>query len=327
LRSRDSVLLYSKPILEYLNRAKYHREVTGPILNVNGVRRSINTTLVMGVINASPESFSDARRYTTFQSRIELASSLVESGADVIDIGGQSAITGSPEIEVAEEIARVAPVVEWVRATYPDVLVSVDTYKPEVVEVVLSVGAHIINDVSGLLYQSVAELCAQHGAALVIMHTAAPPKTRLQDPGLYRRIAEEVKDFLQEKANVAMAKGMAWESLIFDPGPDFAKTPFQTLELLRDIEGIRLLGRPLLLALSRKDLLGAITGRSPLARGAATDAAIAHFAATPGNFVRVHDVAAAVDVIATIEALTGKRDLEPGYLLPEEIRHEPPAAH
>lgn len=294
-----------------------------PTLLVRGTDRSIDTTLVMGVVNASPESFSDAGRFSSLESRLELAAALVEAGADVLDVGGQSAITGVPEIEAVEEIERVVPIVEWIRTTYPGTLVSVDTYKPPVVEASLAAGADIINDVSGLLYPDVARMCAHAGAGLVVMHTAAPPKVRRQDAGLYGDIASEVRDFLSTKSDEAVALGVPRESIILDPGPDFAKTPYQTLALLRGIDEIRNLGRPLLLALSRKDFLGAITGRSPRARGAATDAALAHFAAVPGGIVRVHDVAAAVDVIATAEALNGLREIDVDYLLPDEIRHEP----
>jgi dihydropteroate synthase len=277
----------------------------------------------MGVVNASPESFSDAGRFSTLDSRLELAATLIEEGADVLDIGGQSAITGVPEIDADLENERVIPIVEWIRATYPDVLISIDTYKPRVVEASLAAGADIINDVSGLLYPEVAALCARSGAALVVMHTAAPPKVRKQDADLYGDIGAEVRDFLTMKSDEAVALGVPRESIILDPGPDFAKTPHQTLTLLQEIAGVRALGRPVLLALARKDFRGAITGRSPRARGAATDAAIAHFAAVPGGIVRVHDVAAALDVIATVEALNGLRDIAVDYVLPDEIRHEP----
>ncbi len=297
--------------------------MTPPTLRVRGVDRLIDTTLVMGVVNASPESFSDAGSFSTLDSRLELAATLIEEGADVLDIGGQSAITGVPEIDADLENERVIPIVEWIRATYPDVLISIDTYKPRVVEASLAAGADIINDVSGLLYPEVAALCARSGAALVVMHTAAPPKVRKQDADLYGDIGAEVRDFLTMKSDEAVALGVPRESIILDPGPDFAKTPHQTLTLLQEIAGVRALGRPMLLALSRKDFLGAITGRSPRAREAATDAAIAHFAAVPGGIVRVHDVAAALDVIATVEALNGLRDIAVDYVLPDEIRHEP----
>ena len=294
-----------------------------PTLRVRGADRAIDTTLVMGVVNASPESFSDAGRFSTLDSRLELAEALIGAGADVLDVGGQSAITGVPEIDAGLEIDRVIPIVEWIRSTHPEVLVSVDTYKPRVVNAALAAGADIINDVSGLLYPEVAEMCARQGAALVVMHTAAPPKVRKQEIGLYGDIGAEVRDFLELKSDEAIRLGLPRESIILDPGPDFAKTPHQTLALLREIAGVRELGRPMLLALSRKDFLGAITGRSPRARGAATDAALAHFAAVPGGIARVHDVAAAVDVIATVEALHGRREIAVDYVLPDEIRHEP----
>jgi dihydropteroate synthase len=248
---------------------------------------------------------------------------MVEAGADILDIGGQSAITNQPEIDAAVEADRVLPIVEWLRSNYSEVLLSVDTYKPAVVEAVLSAGADMINDVSGLRDPSLARICADHGAALVVMHTAAAPKVRLQDPGLYTNITAEVVDFLARTCDRAAAEGIPRESLIVDPGPDFTKTPHQTIALLRSMDSVRELGYPVLLALSRKDFLGAITGRSPRARAAATAAALAHFAATPGSIVRVHDVAAAVDVIATVETLVGMREVAVDYLLPEEIRHEP----
>lgn len=282
----------------------------------------VDSTLVMGVVNASPESFSDADRYTSLEQRLELAASLVEAGADVIDVGGQSAITNQPEIGADVETERVVPIVEWLAATYPSLLVSVDTYKPMVAEAALAAGASILNDVSGLLYPEVVESCVRHQAALVVMHTAARPKVRLQRQDLYHDVAKEVVGFLADTMAAAVDLGLPRESVILDPGPDFAKTPHQTVEVLREIEAVRALGRPVLLALSRKDFLGAITGRSPRGRDAATAAALAYFASTPGYIVRVHDVAAARDVISTVETLAGLRDLDPAYLLPDAIRHE-----
>lgn len=294
-----------------------------PVLRLGGRERVIDSTLVMGVVNASPESFSDAGRFGSLAARLELAASLADSGADIIDIGGQSAVTNQPEIDESIEAERVLPIVEWVRATYPSILVSVDTYRPVVARSVLASGAQIINDVSGLLYPEIASLCAEHDAALVIMHTAARPKVRLQDPGQYANIGAEVLEFLEKRSAEAVAAGLPYESIIVDPGPDFTKTPHQTVELLRNVGELRSLGRPLLLALSRKDFLGAVTGRRPSGRGAATAAAIAYFATSPGSIMRVHDVAAARDVIATIETFTGLREIPPDYLLPDDLRYEP----
>jgi dihydropteroate synthase len=294
-----------------------------PTLKLRGINRALDSTLVMGVVNASPESFSDAGRFSSLQAQIELAASLIDSGADIIDVGGQSAITNQPELEAGLERERVLPIVEWLAENHPDVLISVDTYKPEVVAAVLAAGADIINDVSGLKYPELASMCAEHGAALVIMHTAAPPKVRLQRHDLYGDITSEVRDFLVERMEIAVVAGLAQDSVILDPGPDFTKTPRQTVDLLRNIDVFRELDRPLLLALSRKDFLGAITGRTPKSRDAATAAALAFFASAPGNIVRVHDVKAAVDVIATVETLIGKRDIGVDYVLPDSLRYEP----
>lgn len=296
--------------------------VTAPTLCLHDALRVVDGTLVMGVVNASPESFSDGGHFDDFERQVELCASLVEAGADIIDVGGQSAITNQPEIAAGEEMDRVVPIVEWLHRHHPETLISVDSYKPRVVEATLAAGASIINDVSGLLYLEVVDQCVAHGAALVVMHTRARPKQRLQREDLYDDVAADVVSFLTKRMQVAEERGLPRESLVLDPGPDFAKTPFQTIQVLRRIREVRALGRPLLLALSRKDFLGAITGKSPRGRDAATHAALAFFASTPGNIVRVHDVAAARDVIATVETLAGLRDLEPGYLLPDTIRHE-----
>ena len=295
---------------------------SAPVLRIKGVSLAVEGTLVMGVVNASSDSFSDGRA-TNIDAQRARCDELVAAGADIIDIGGQSAITNRPEVEAELEAALVAPLVEWMVAEHPDVLVSVDTYKPPVVDAVLDAGASIINDVSGLLYPEIVASVVRHDAALVIMHTAAKPKVRRQDPELYADVVGEVRDFLAERLERVIALGLPRESVILDPGPDFTKTPHQTVELLRGIDAVRELGRPVLLALSRKDFLGAITGRSPRGRDAATAAAVAFFADGPGNIVRVHDVAAARDAVATVEVLAGLREIPRDYLLPETIRHEP----
>jgi len=274
----------------------------------------------MGVVNASPDSFSDAGRYPTLDAQLARARELVDAGAHVIDVGGETGITGRPPVEPQEEIARVVPLVE--RLAADGVLVSVDTYKPAVAEAAVAAGAAIVNDVSGLRDLGLADVCAASGAALVVMHTRAAPKERLQDEARYEDVVADCVTFLRERMDAALARGVDAEQIVLDPGPDFAKTPAQTVALLRRLDAVVALGRPVLLAVSRKDFVGAITGRAPAARGAGTLAAVGYGADAGGHLFRVHDVAAARDFLAVRAALRGEAEL-PGAL-PDELRHEPP---
>ena len=209
-----------------------------------------------------------------------------------------------------EEAARVVPVIA-AAARELDVLLSVDTYKPAVAEAAIAAGAQIVNDVSGLRDPELAEVCAGTGAGLVLMHTRVPPKGTLLDPGFYEDVVADVREFLGERIAIAEAAGLHPEQLILDPGPDFAKTPAQTVAVLRGLAVLHQLGRPLLLPVSRKDFLGAITGRPPRERGAATLAAVAWAADAGAHILRVHDVAAASDFLAVRAVLRGDRVLGP----------------
>jgi dihydropteroate synthase len=297
--------------------------VPGPTLRIGERVIPVEGTLVMGVVNASPDSFSDAGQYRTLEDRIALAADLVAEGADIIDVGGQSGITGVPEVEPGDEAERVVPLIAAIHDRFPDALISVDSYKPLVVECALAAGASIVNDVSGLLYPEVARLCADAGAALVVMHTRSRPKQRLVDPAFYDDVVTDVVTFLRERIAATSALGLPEDAVIVDPGPDFSKTPAQTVEMLRGLDSVRALGRPLLLALSRKDFIGAILRKPPRQRLAGTMAAVAHIAAVPGNIVRVHDVAATRDVLAVVDVLAGRADVDPDYELPMSLRREP----
>jgi dihydropteroate synthase len=258
----------------------------------------------MGIVNATPDSFSDAGLYPTLESRVALARELVWAGAGILDVGGQSGVTGVPEVEAEEEISRVVPLIERV-AQQLDVLVSVDTYKPAVAEAAIAAGAAIVNDVSGLINPELAGICAAHGAGLVIMHNRSAPKQRLTEAALYEDVVEDVVSFLGEKLELVTAAGLPREATILDPGPDFAKTPAQTVEVLRGIDRVRALGRPILLALSRKDFIGALTARPPRARLAGTLAAVDYVAGAPGQILRVHDVEATAAFLDAREAQAG----------------------
>jgi dihydropteroate synthase len=277
---------------------------------------------LMGIVNASPDSFSDAGLRPDLDAQLALARELLEAGADIIDVGGESARTGVPPVAAEHEIELVAPLVERVAGEL-GALVSVDTYKPAVARVAIAAGASIVNDVSGLRDVALADVCAQTGAALVVMHTRAAPRQRLQDPDLYGDIVEEVLEFLRERIALAHAHGVHETQLIVDPGPDFAKTPAQTIALLACVGRMHELGRPLLMAISRKDFIGALTGRAPHERLAGTLAALAHGVAHGAHIFRMHDVAAAADFLAVRAALEGELAVERDLELDEELRHAP----
>ena len=278
--------------------------------------------LLMGVVNATPDSFSDAGRYATLGARVERARSLVEAGADIVDIGGESGVTNRPAVAPDEEIARVVPLIERVAAEL-DTVVSVDTYKPPVARAAIAAGAAIVNDISGLRDPELADVCAETGAALVVMHTRAEPKEKLLDRRFDGRAAEDARSFLAERMALAILRGVAPEQIVLDPGPDFGKTPAQTVEVLRALPSFHALGRPLLLAVSRKDFLGVITGRPPAERGAATLAALSFGLDAGAHIFRVHDVAAAADFIAVRAVLRGDVELPPDASLVEELRRQP----
>ncbi len=283
--------------------------------------------LVMGIVNASPESFSDGGDHAGVEAQAALAERLLDQGADLVDVGGQSAITNVAEIDVAEELRRVVPLVNEIHARRPRAVISVDTYRPEVAEAAIGAGASIINDVSALLHPELAALCAATGAALVVMHTRARPKQRLQHPDLYHGdVTGDVIALLTDRLELATRAGVPVESVIVDPGVDFAKTPRQSVDLLRQLDRVRALGRPVLLALSRKDFVGALTMRPPQDRLAGTLAAVGYAGARPGLIYRLHDVAEAVDFLRVLAALEGRVEVDPELSLPDGLRHRSPAA-
>jgi dihydropteroate synthase len=281
--------------------------------------------LLMGVVNASPDSFSDGARYSTLDQRVRLARELLDDGADILDVGGESAATNRPAVEVEQEIERVIPLIERLTREF-GALVSVDTYKPPVAQAAIAAGACIVNDISGLRDPELARVCAESGAALVVMHTRAAPKQRLQDPDLYGDVLQDVLAFLAERMAVASEQGVAAEQIVLDPGPDFAKTPAQTIELLAALPRLHQLGRPLLMAISRKDFIGALTGRAPRERLAGTLAALAYGLDAGAQIFRVHDVAAASDYLKVRAALRGELDAGRDLALDEELRYERPFA-
>jgi dihydropteroate synthase len=273
--------------------------------------------LIMGIVNAGPDSFSDAVRLETLDAQLRQALALVADGADLVDVGGESGVTYTAATSPEEEAARVVPLVE--RLVGEGVAVSVDTWKPAVAQAVLDAGAVMLNDVSGLADPALADLAAQSGAALVLMHTRAEPKQEAF-PDYGGDGAGDVEAFLRDRIEVALGRGVAAEQIVLDPGPDFAKTPVQTVEVLRAIERLHALGRPLLLAISRKYFVGAITGRAPAERLPGTIAAALWAARAGAAILRVHDVAAVRDALAVADVLDGRIDVPAFDAHDEELK-------
>ncbi len=272
---------------------------------------------LMGVVNATPDSFSDEPGEKPLADRVELAEQLIASGADIIDIGGESGITNKPAVAAREEIDRVVPVIEAVSAL-PGAVISVDTYKPEVARAAIAAGARIVNDVSGLADDELASVASEGDAALVLMHTRAAPKQKAFPH--YDDVIADVVEFLADAIERAAARGLPAERVIVDPGPDFAKTPAQTIAVLGSLDRIAELGRPILLAAGRKDFIGALTGRAPREREAGTLAALAAGADSGVAIARVHDVAAAADFLTVRAALRGELEVADDLALPEQLR-------
>jgi dihydropteroate synthase len=272
--------------------------------------------LVMGIVNASPESFSDGAEVGSLDDQVRRAVALRDEGADLIDVGGESGVTDRPPISTDEETSRVVPLVE--RLAQEGIVVSVDTWKPQVARAAIEAGAALVNDVSGLRDPGLADACAGSGAYLVVMHTRVEPKVK-EFPG-YEDVVADVLAFLRERIALAREHGVGEEQIVVDPGPDFAKTPAETVEVLRALPRLRELGRPILLAISRKDFVGAITGRPPRERLGGTLAALAAGADAGAAIVRVHDVAAAVDFLKVRAILRGDAELPGDARLEAELR-------
>jgi dihydropteroate synthase len=259
--------------------------------------------LLMGVLNATPDSFSDAGLYPTLATQVERGLQLIHDGADIIDVGGESAATDKPVVGVEEEVNRVVPLIAEL-ASRSETTISVDTYKPDVARAAIAAGASIVNDISGLRDPVLADVCAATGAALVVMHNRGVPKQRLTDPELYGDVVDDVVCFLRERIAVAERRGVAKESVIADPGPDFSKTPAQTIEVLRNVDVIVQLGYPVLMPISRKDFIGALLQQKPRARLAGTLAALDHGLSHGAHIFRVHDIAEARAFVSTRKALS-----------------------
>lgn len=246
-------------------------------------------TLIMGVLNVTPDSFSDGGLYFSKEKAVARGVEMIEQGADLIDVGGESTRPGSERVSGQEELKRVLPVVEELsKVTVP---ISIDSYKASVAEKCLRAGAQIINDVSALRMDArMIEVASEFSCPVVLMHMKGEPKTMQANPVYEKDVVREVKEFLQERTNFAVANGVDANNILVDPGIGFGKTLEHNLELLRNLGELKQLGKPLLVGTSRKSFIGKITGLPESQRLEGTIASVVYAIAQGADIVRVHDV-------------------------------------
>ena len=259
--------------------------------------------LVMGVLNVTPDSFSDGGRFAEADAAVAQAERMVEAGADLIDIGGESTRPGSQSVEPAEQVRRVLPVFDALAGRLPAVL-SIDTTRAGVAEAAADHGAHLINDISaGLADPDILTLAARRRLPIVLMHMQGTPQTMQLDPR-YVDVVAEVAEFLLARCRAAGSAGVRPERILFDPGIGFGKSIGHNLTLLRELRRLAGLGRPLLVGTSRKGFIGRITGEAePAGRIMGTAASVAWAVANGASIVRVHDVQAMSRVVRMVRAI------------------------
>jgi dihydropteroate synthase len=256
--------------------------------------------LVMGIVNVTPDSFSDGGRYAFTTAAIAHARQLIEEGADILDIGGESTRPGAFLVNEQEELDRVLPVIEGLYGIA--VPISIDTSKPEVMRAALAAGASMVNDVNALQAEGALHVVAESDAAVCLMHKQGTPQTMQHRPA-YQDVIAEVSRFLHERVAVAVAAGISLDRIVLDPGFGFGKTVEHNLDLMRHMGRLLEFGVPILAGLSRKSMLGAITGRAVEDRLAASLAAALLAVQGGAAIVRVHDVRETVDVLKILNAV------------------------
>ncbi len=268
-------------------------------------------TAVMGILNVTPDSFSDGGLYTKPEEALKRAVQMVEEGADIIDIGGESTRPGSERIGVEEELNRVLPVLKLVRKELPDVWISIDTYKSEVAEACLEEGADMVNDISGGTFdEKMFKVISRHGCPYVMNHIKGRPETWNSEPIVYEDVIDEIVRWFEERIKKLTACGYAREeNLILDPGIGFGKLPEHNVEILRRFEELKIFGKPLMVGVSRKSFIGLILEgfinkeTQPHERLFGSLGALAPAVLQGANIVRVHDVGETREFLALLDAV------------------------
>ncbi|MBS0040788.1 dihydropteroate synthase [Shewanella sp. M16] len=263
-------------------------------------RLALSSPIVMGILNVTPDSFSDGGQYSSYELACQHADDMVAQGAGMIDIGGESTRPGAAEVSLADELARVIPLVKYV-AAHHDVWISVDTSKPEVMRQAVAAGAHLINDVRALMEPGALETAAELQVPICLMHMQGEPKS-MQFAPTYHNVIEEVSVFLTERIEACLRAGIPRELLILDPGFGFGKSLEHNYELLAKLDCFALFDLPILIGLSRKSMIGNLLAK-PTSERLAGSLAGAMIAAQKGaHIIRVHDVTETVDMLKVLQA-------------------------
>ena len=270
-------------------------------MNFAGRELDLSRCHVMGILNVTPDSFSDGGRFNSRESALVRARQMVNDGASFIDVGGESTRPGANEVSTQEELDRVCPVVEAI-AKELDTVISVDTSNPVVMAETARLGAGLINDVRALQREGAPEVAAKAGIPVCIMHIQGEPDSMQDDPR-YRNVRREVSSFLTERMRVVEQAGVGPENIILDPGFGFGKSVEHNYQLLASLEQLHILGHPLLVGVSRKSMLGAVTGRDVNERLPASLAAATISAMKGASILRVHDVRETVDAVRIVTAV------------------------
>lgn len=272
------------------------------MLHCGKFQLDLSRPLVMGIVNVTPDSFSDGGHFASTAAAIAHARQLIDDGADILDIGGESTRPGAALVSEQQELDRVLPVIEGLCGI--SVPISIDTYKPKVMRAALAAGATMVNDINALQTDGALGAVANSDAAVCLMHKQGTPETMQQRPA-YQNVVDEVRAFLRERVAAVEAAGIARERIVIDPGFGFGKTLAHNLDLLRELQTFCAAGVPVLAGLSRKSMLGAITGRDVDERLAASVAAALLAVQRGAAIVRVHDVRETVDVLKIWSAVRG----------------------
>jgi len=261
-------------------------------------------TLIMGILNVTPDSFSDGGHFAEYDTAVKHAFELISSGADILDIGGESTRPGSDPVPEQAELERVVPVIRAIREK-SDIPISIDTCKSSVAREALAAGADIINDVSSLRFDpELADLAARTGAPVILMHMLGVPRTMQKNP-VYASVISEIIAFLEERVRFAVSRGVDRGQIVIDPGIGFGKTVDHNLAIIRNLDDFACIGRPVLLALSRKRFIGSVLDRLEGERELGTAIANAFGIAAGAHIVRVHDVAFQREAVTMADAIRG----------------------